>query len=132
MILSALLTSVGINVALCLLFLILYSILKRKQSYANIYLPRLVSEGKSQLGDEYSFERILPSVNWVKRAWQPSEEELLANSGFDAVVFMRIITFGLVKNKFFLSNLSLIMWKYEYLCLQTFWLLMNECITLES
>ncbi|XP_022850741.1 CSC1-like protein HYP1 isoform X2 [Olea europaea var. sylvestris] len=95
MILSALLTSVGINVALCLLFLILYSILKRKQSYANIYLPRLVSEGKSQLGDEYSFERILPSVNWVKRAWQPSEEELLANSGFDAVVFMRIITFGL-------------------------------------
>lgn len=109
MILSALLTSVGINVALCLLFLILYSILKRKQSYANIYLPRLVSEGKSQLGDEYSFERILPSVNWVKRAWQPSEEELLANSGFDAVVFMRIITFGLVKNKFFLSNLSLIM-----------------------
>ncbi|KAL2505014.1 CSC1-like protein HYP1 [Abeliophyllum distichum] len=95
MILSALLTSVGINVGLCLLFLTLFSILKKGQRYAHLYLPRLVSEGKSQLGDGYNFERILPSVNWVKRAWQPSEEELLANSGLDAVVFMRIITFGL-------------------------------------
>ncbi|KAL0343855.1 UNVERIFIED_CONTAM: CSC1-like protein HYP1 [Sesamum angustifolium] len=95
MILSALLTSVGINFALCLLFFILYSVLRNRPSYADFYIPRLVAEGKFQEDDEFSVVKLLSSFKWVKRACQPSEEELLANSGLDAVVFMRIFTFGL-------------------------------------
>ncbi|XP_051118756.1 CSC1-like protein HYP1 isoform X2 [Andrographis paniculata] len=95
MILSALLTSVAINVALCLFFFILYSILRNKPNHAYLYVPRLVAEGELEGGDETSRRGCLSSFKWVKRAWKPSEDELLANSGLDAVVFMRIITFGL-------------------------------------
>lgn len=101
MILSALLTSVGINVALCFLFFILYSILRNRPSNADLYIPRLVAEGNFQEEDEFSVGRLLSSVKWVKRAWQPSEDELLSNSGLDAVVFMRIFIFGLVKKENF-------------------------------
>ncbi|KAE8673214.1 CSC1-like protein [Hibiscus syriacus] len=62
MLVSALLTSVGINSGLCVLFFTL---------------------------------KVIPSTGWVKRAWKPSEEDLLSMSGLDAVVFMRIITFSL-------------------------------------
>ncbi|KAK4490718.1 hypothetical protein RD792_001419 [Penstemon davidsonii] len=95
MILSALLTSVGINVGLCFLFVILYSILRNQPSNAQIYKPRLVAEGKFHDENEFHMERLLPSVNWVKRAWKPSEDELLSNSGLDAVVFIRIFIFSL-------------------------------------
>ncbi|PIN03358.1 hypothetical protein CDL12_24117 [Handroanthus impetiginosus] len=95
MILSALLTSVGINVALCFLFFVLYSILRNRPSNAELYAPRLVAEGKFEEEDEFSVGSLLSSVKWVKRAWEPSEDELLSNSGLDAVVFMRIFVFGL-------------------------------------
>ncbi|KAG8384669.1 hypothetical protein BUALT_Bualt04G0142000 [Buddleja alternifolia] len=94
MILSALLTSVGINVGLCFLFFTLYSILRNRPSNANLYVPRLVAEGELEPEDEFSVRNLFSSVKWVKRAWQPSEDELLSNSGLDAVVFMRIFTFG--------------------------------------
>lgn len=97
MILSALLTSVGINVALCFLFLILYTILRNRPSNAELYVPRLVAEGKLEADDEFGVGRFFSSFNWVKRAWQPTEDELLQNSGLDAVVFMRIFIFGLVE-----------------------------------
>ncbi|KAK6129278.1 hypothetical protein DH2020_036987 [Rehmannia glutinosa] len=84
MILSALLTSVGINAALCVICFILYSILRNRPSNANLYLPRLVAEEKLQEEDEISVGRLLSSVKWVKRAWQPSEDELLLKSGLDA------------------------------------------------
>ncbi|KAL6520411.1 hypothetical protein OROMI_032591 [Orobanche minor] len=95
MILSALLTSVGINAALCFIFFILYSVLWSRPSNANLYVPRLVAEGKFREEDEISVESLLSSFKWVKRAWQTSEDELLSNSGLDAVVFMRIFIFGL-------------------------------------
>lgn len=94
MILSALLTSVGINVALCLFFFILYSILRNKPSYVDFYQPRVVARGEGQGGDGSRRRGCLSSLKWVKEAWKPSEDELLENSGLDAVVFMRIITFG--------------------------------------
>lgn len=97
MILSALLTSVGINFSLCLLFFILYSVLRNRPSNVELYIPRLVAEGKSKEEDELSVRSLFSSVKWVKRALQPSEDELLENSGLDAVVFMRIFIFGLVK-----------------------------------
>ncbi|KAF3975054.1 hypothetical protein CMV_001659 [Castanea mollissima] len=95
MILSALLTSVGINLALCFLFFTLYSILRKQPGNVNVYAPRLVAKGKAQQRGRFNLESLLPTAGWVKKAWQPSEDELLSIVGFDAVVFMRIITFSL-------------------------------------
>ncbi|KAK4712421.1 hypothetical protein R3W88_006934 [Solanum pinnatisectum] len=94
MILSALLTSVGINLGLCFLFFTLYSILRKQPGNAEVYAPRLVAEGKSQQSSNFNLERLLPSAGWVTRAWRPSEAELLSTSGLDAVVFMRIFIFS--------------------------------------
>ncbi|KAK9067206.1 hypothetical protein SSX86_014532 [Deinandra increscens subsp. villosa] len=95
MILSALLTSVGINLGLCFLFFTLYSILRKQPVNADVYAPRLVAEGKLDLRNSFNLERLLPSTGWVTRAWHPSEEELLNRAGLDGVVFMRAIIFGL-------------------------------------
>ncbi|KAK4604145.1 hypothetical protein RGQ29_012596 [Quercus rubra] len=95
MILSSLLTSVGINLALCFLFFTLYSILRKQPGNINVYAPRLVAEGKAQQRGRFNLESLLPTASWVKKAWQPSEDELLSIVGFDAVVFMRTLTFSL-------------------------------------
>ncbi|XP_021770856.1 CSC1-like protein HYP1 isoform X3 [Chenopodium quinoa] len=95
MILSALLTSVGINLGLCFLFFTLYSILRKQPSNLRVYAPRLVAERKLKQNTDFNLERLLPSAGWVKRAWQQSEEDLLEKSGLDGVVFMRLFTFSL-------------------------------------
>ncbi|KAK6931276.1 CSC1/OSCA1-like, 7TM region [Dillenia turbinata] len=95
MIVSALLTSVGINFGLCVLFFTLYSILRKQPCNYDVYIPRLLAEGKSQQRSSFILEWLLPSTSWVKRAWQTTEEELLLSSGLDAVVFMRIFIFSL-------------------------------------
>ncbi|KAJ0980225.1 hypothetical protein J5N97_008480 [Dioscorea zingiberensis] len=96
MIVSALLTSVGINLALCILFFTLYSVLRKQHGNIEVYAPRLVAEGKARRsGSEFNIEDLLPSPGWVRRAWEPSEDDILASSGLDAVVFMRIFTFSL-------------------------------------
>lgn len=95
MIVSALLTSVGINSAICLSFLLAYSILRKQPAYYGIYIPRLVAEGKTKQRSDFNLERLIPSTNWLKNAWMLSEEELLSSSGLDAVVFIRIVTFSL-------------------------------------
>ncbi|XP_042021343.1 CSC1-like protein HYP1 isoform X1 [Salvia splendens] len=95
MILSALVTSVGINTALCFIFLILYTILRNRPSNAALYLPRLVAEGNLREGNVLGLRKCLSSFSWVKRAWEATEAELLENSGLDAVVFMRIFVFEL-------------------------------------
>lgn len=93
MILSALLTAVGINLGLCFLFFTLYSILRNQPGNVKVYAPRLVDKEKSQRRDDFDFERLLPSPGWVKKAWEPSEDELLSTSGLDGLVFMRIFIF---------------------------------------
>ncbi|XP_065860502.1 CSC1-like protein At1g69450 [Euphorbia lathyris] len=95
MLVSALLTSLGINSGLCVLFFVLYSILKKQPSNYEVYIPRLLAEGSSKRRSRFNLERLIPSTGWVTRAWKLSEEELLSSSGLDAVVFMRIITFSL-------------------------------------
>ncbi|XP_022881021.1 CSC1-like protein At1g69450 [Olea europaea var. sylvestris] len=94
MIVSALLTSVGINFGLCVLFFALYSILRKQPVNYNIYVPRLVAEDKSRTS-YFNIGRLLPTPEWMGRAWKPTEDEILSSSGLDAVVFMRIITFSL-------------------------------------
>lgn len=93
MLVSAILTSVGINSGLCVLFFTLYSILRKQPSNYDVYIPRLLVEGTSTRISGFNLERLIPSPGWVRRAWKLSEDELLSSSGLDAVVFMRIITF---------------------------------------
>ncbi|KAJ8750176.1 hypothetical protein K2173_014091 [Erythroxylum novogranatense] len=101
MILSALLTSVGINLGLCLLFFTLYSILRKQPGNVSVYAPRLLQEHRSQQPQhsprtvQFYLDRILPSAGWIRTAWNLSEDDLLALSGLDAVVFMRIFVFSL-------------------------------------
>lgn len=90
MIVSALLTSVGINLGLCVLFIAIYSILRKQPWNVKVYAPRSIVEGKAQNDDDISLERFLPSTGWLVSAWSPSEDEFLAIAGLDAVVFMRI------------------------------------------
>ncbi|GMP58642.1 hypothetical protein CsSME_00022237 [Camellia sinensis var. sinensis] len=95
MIVSALLTSVGINFGLCILFFTLYSVLRKQPGNYDVFIPRLLADGMSHQRTGFNLERLLPTPGWVRRAWKPSEEELLASSGLDAVVFMRIVIFCL-------------------------------------
>ncbi|XP_058722711.1 CSC1-like protein HYP1 isoform X1 [Vicia villosa] len=95
MILSALLTSVGINLGLCFLFFTLYSILRRQPGNITVYAPRLVAEGKVKEGGQFNLERLLPTAGWVRKAWELSDEEFLSNAGLDAFVFMRMFVFSL-------------------------------------
>ncbi|MED6180298.1 hypothetical protein PIB30_008793 [Stylosanthes scabra] len=95
MIVSALLTSVGINTALCVVFFASYSILRKQPSNYEVYIPRLLAEGTSKRIPRFNLERIVPFSNWLARAWTLSEDELLSSSGLDALVFMRMITFSL-------------------------------------
>ncbi|AES74766.2 putative calcium-dependent channel, 7TM region phosphate [Medicago truncatula] len=95
MILSALLTSVAINLGLCLLFFTLYSILRKQPGNINVYVPRFVAEGKVKEGGQFNLERLLPTAGWVRKAWEPTEDEFLSTSGLDAFVFMRMFVFSL-------------------------------------
>ncbi|XP_044489479.1 CSC1-like protein At1g69450 [Mangifera indica] len=95
MLVSALLTSLGINSGLCLLFFTLYSILRKQPINYEVYIPRLLAEGSSRRRSRFNLERLIPSPGWVRRAWKLTEDDLLESSGLDAVVFMRIITFSL-------------------------------------
>ncbi|KAL7606945.1 hypothetical protein Lser_V15G20259 [Lactuca serriola] len=91
MILSALLVSVGINFGLCVIYICLFSILRKLPVHADVYAPRIVAETKN----DSTLERLLPSSSWVRMAWLPTEDELLMRSGLDGFVFMRIYIFSL-------------------------------------
>lgn len=93
MILSALLTSVGINLGLCFIFFTLYSILRKQPCNLTVYAPRLVSERKREEGGQSNLECLLATTDWVIKAWETSEEEFLSTAGLDAFVFMRIFVF---------------------------------------
>lgn len=93
MLVSALLTSVGINSGLCILFFTLYSILRRQPANFPVYEPRLLAEKGIERSSNFHIDRLLPSPGWVKRAWKLTEDELLSLSGLDAVVFIRVIIF---------------------------------------
>ncbi|KAL3723338.1 hypothetical protein ACJRO7_035514 [Eucalyptus globulus] len=95
MLLSALLTSVGINLGLCLLYITLYSILRKQPGNITVYAPRLIAEHKGERRRQFNLESLLPSAGWLRQAWQPTEGELLSLFGLDAVVFMRIFIFSM-------------------------------------
>lgn len=93
MIISALLTSAGINIGLCALFLLLYSILRKQPSNVIVYFGRRLSEERKRHADSFSFDRLVPSAGWIVKAWEVTEDEILSTAGLDAVVFLRILVF---------------------------------------
>lgn len=90
---GALLTSAGINIAICVVLLSLYSILRKQPSNVSVYFTRRFVSEPVKRSDPFCLERFVPSASWIMRAWQATDEEILAVGGVDAVVFMRIVVF---------------------------------------
>nr|CAB3466625.1 unnamed protein product [Digitaria exilis] len=91
---SALLTSAGINIGLCVLFLSLYSVLRKQPANVRVYFGRRIAEENERLRGAFILERFVPSTGWIVKALQCPEEEILAAAGLDAVVFNRILVFS--------------------------------------
>ena len=95
---SDLFTSVGINAALVLLFLFLYSIFRVQWINARVYYARHFVRDKGwgkrrELGFKEELKRQAKGMlGWVPSAVKTAmnEDELLRVAGVDAVVFMRI------------------------------------------
>ncbi|KAI6689150.1 hypothetical protein NL676_025978 [Syzygium grande] len=92
---SALLTSAGINIGLCVVLLLLYSLLRKQPSNLTVYFGRRLAQARPKRLDSLCFDRFVPSPSWIVKAWETSEEELLSLGGLDAVVFIRILVFSL-------------------------------------
>jgi hypothetical protein len=90
---SALLTSAGINVGLCVLFLSLYSVLRKQPANIRVYFGRRVAEDHNPLREGFILERFVPSAGWIVKALRCTEEDLLAAAGLDAVAFNRMLVF---------------------------------------
>ena len=90
---SALLTSAGINIALCVLFLSLYSVLRKQPANIRVYFGRRIADERSRLQEAFILERFVPSAGWIVKALQCTEEDLLAAAGLDAVAFNRMLVF---------------------------------------
>jgi len=95
MIVSALLTSAGINIALCVLLLSLYSLLRKQPGNVYVYAPRMVAEERDKRSGPFSLERLVPSPGWIVRAFRFPADEFLSAAGFDAFVFIRIFIFSI-------------------------------------
>lgn len=90
---AGLCTSAGINIALCTGLASLYSILRKQPSNVSVYFEQRISQVQVNEEDPITFDRYVPSPSWILRAWETTEEDLLAIGGLDAVVFFRIVLF---------------------------------------
>ncbi|GFP91718.1 CSC1-like protein rxw8 [Phtheirospermum japonicum] len=96
---SALLTSAGINTAVCLGLFSLYSVLRKQPSLVSVYFGQKLAQSNSRRQDPFWFGRLIPSASWIVKAWEASEDELYAIGGVDAVVFLRAVVFSMVQSK---------------------------------
>ncbi|KAJ6404990.1 hypothetical protein OIU84_013046 [Salix udensis] len=93
---DALLTSAAINTGLSVLLFSLYSILRKQPSNSIVYFGRrLASLNNRNSRNHFSFERFVPSPSWIVKAWETTENEILAIGGLDAVVFQRTLVFSI-------------------------------------
>ncbi|KAK1625819.1 hypothetical protein QYE76_000416 [Lolium multiflorum] len=92
---SALLTSAGINIGLCVLFWSLYSILRKQPAFVKVYFGRRIAEERRLLREAFILERFVPSPSWIVQAVKCTEEEILAAAGLDAVAFNRMLVFSI-------------------------------------
>ncbi|QCD99072.1 glycogen debranching enzyme [Vigna unguiculata] len=91
---NALLTSAGINIGLCVVLFSFYSVLRKQPSNVNVYFGRRLASQHSRRVD-LCLERFVPSPSWILKAWETSEEEILAIGGLDGVVFVRMLVFSI-------------------------------------
>ncbi|CAN8294490.1 unnamed protein product [Cochlearia groenlandica] len=87
----SLLTSAGINIGICGVLVFLYSILRKQPDNYCVYFGRMLSGGRVKRHDPLWYERFAPSPSWIVKAWETTEEEMLAAAGLDAVVFIRMV-----------------------------------------
>ncbi|XP_048494238.1 CSC1-like protein RXW8 isoform X2 [Beta vulgaris subsp. vulgaris] len=92
---SALLTSAGINIGVCCVLFSLYSVLRKQPSNRNVYFGRKLAQMRTTRDDPHWFERFVPSPSWILKAWETSEDVILAIGGLDAVVLMRMLVFSI-------------------------------------
>ncbi|XP_029128503.1 CSC1-like protein RXW8 isoform X3 [Cajanus cajan] len=91
---AALLTSTGINIVICVVLFSFYSILRKQPINVNVYFGRrLASQHSKRIN--LCLERFLPSPSWIWKAWETSEDEIMAIGGLDGVVFVRILVFSI-------------------------------------
>ncbi|KAK1395964.1 Calcium-dependent channel [Heracleum sosnowskyi] len=86
-------TSAGINIALCAGLSGLYSVLRKQPTNACVYFEQRLAQVQAQNQGTFTLDRFVPSAGWIVKAWETTEEELLAIGGLDAVVFFRIVLF---------------------------------------
>ncbi|XP_019458484.1 PREDICTED: CSC1-like protein RXW8 [Lupinus angustifolius] len=91
---AALLTSAGINIAICVVLFSLYSVLRKQPGNVSVYFGQRLSSQHSRRLDQ-CLERFVPSPSWILKAWETTEDEILATGGLDAVVFVRILVFSI-------------------------------------
>lgn len=91
--LAALLTSAGINIAVCVVLLSLYSVLRKQPCNFSVYFARKLVQAGPIHNDPNFLSRFVPSPSWLMKAWEATDDELLSIGGVDAVVFLRIIVF---------------------------------------
>ncbi|VAH95794.1 unnamed protein product [Triticum turgidum subsp. durum] len=92
---GALLTSAGINIGLCILFLSFYSVLRKQPQNVKVYFGRRIAEQHKRLRGAFILERFVPSPSWIVRSLQCTEDEILSTAGLDAVVFNRVLVFSI-------------------------------------
>ncbi|KAH9625432.1 hypothetical protein KSS87_023299 [Heliosperma pusillum] len=93
---SALLTSAGINIGICAVLISLYSILRKQPSNKSVYFGRRLAQSRSKRRDDpHWFDRFVPSPSWILKAWETSEDVIMAIGGLDAVVFVRTLVFSI-------------------------------------
>lgn len=90
---SGLCASAGINIALITGVSSLYSVLRKQPSNVRVYFEQRFAQVQVEDQDPFCFDRFVPSTGWIVKAWETTEEELLAIGGLDAVVFFRIVLF---------------------------------------
>ncbi|WOH06992.1 hypothetical protein DCAR_0626421 [Daucus carota subsp. sativus] len=92
---SGLLTSAGINIAICTVLFLLYSVLRKQPGNVRVYFGQRLAQRKSKGDGPSLIERLVPSASWIIKAWQTTEEELFAVGGLDAAVFSRVVIFSI-------------------------------------
>ncbi|KAL5729015.1 CSC1-like protein rxw8 [Ranunculus cassubicifolius] len=92
---DALLTSAGINVAICVALLSFYSILRKQPGNVCVYFGRRLAQERLGRDDPFCYDRLFPSASWMVKAWATTEDEILAAGGLDAVVLVRVVIFSI-------------------------------------
>lgn len=90
---GAFLTSAGINIGLCMVLFSLYSILRKQPSNRVVYFGRRLASVRIRNDDFFFIDRFVPSPNWIVKAWETTEEEIIKIGGLDALAFQRMLIF---------------------------------------